>query len=67
MVNPSNSTPPTLTTSALARLAGVPECRVRKLADAGLVPHVRDNVGRRLFTASAADAVRANPARPRPR
>jgi DNA-binding transcriptional MerR regulator len=48
----------TLTTSALARLAGCPESRIRKLADLGLIPHVRDNVGRRLFAASAADQVR---------
>jgi DNA-binding transcriptional MerR regulator len=47
-----------LTTSALARLAGCPECRIRKLADLGLIPHVRDNVGRRLFAASAAEQVR---------
>lgn len=58
MIPMTDLTLPTLTTSALARLAGCPESRVRKLADLGLIPHVRDNVGRRLFAASAAEQVR---------
>lgn len=59
----TDPTTPSLTTSALARLAGVPESRVRTLANRGLVPHVRDSIGRRLFSASAADAVRTAPMR----
>jgi DNA-binding transcriptional MerR regulator len=53
----------TLSTSALARLAGVPEQRIRLLADRGVIPHVRDSNGRRLFLASAAKAVREQPLR----
>jgi DNA-binding transcriptional MerR regulator len=49
----------TLTVGGLARAASVSEETVRTYADQGLIPHTRDSSGRRIFRASAVDAVRA--------
>jgi len=45
-----------LTVAAVARLLNRSEKVIRSLSDAGILPHVRDTSGRRLYGPQAVDA-----------
>jgi len=47
-----------LTTSAVARAAGVSESRIRAYADAGIIESSRDSAGRRIYATSAVEQAR---------
>jgi len=57
----------TFTTSGVARETGETETSVRALADKGVIEAVRDNTGRRLYSAESIEQARqyrqANPKR----
>ena len=55
--------PPALTVGAVARRLGCAESTVRRMADEGLLPSIRDTAGRRLFSEAA--VTRAQQGRPR--
>ena len=44
------------TISGVASAAGVPECTIRDWAKRGLIPHIRDKTGRRLFDSAGIEA-----------